>query len=164
MGMDVYGVNPKIRKQTNSKLFKEVGKLGDDGWYEKWDKLSSEDKSKWTDENNKLELDNPGIYFRNNIWWWRPLWDYVYDVCPDILDNNARYDGGHGNGGTSFTAKEAEQIADKLFEEIDNGNTEAYAKLYEIRTEDEEYNYPFSVVNVREFAKFCEESGGFEIC
>ena len=46
MGMDVYGVNPKIRKQPNSKLLKKVGKLGDDGWYERWDKLSQKDKNK----------------------------------------------------------------------------------------------------------------------
>jgi hypothetical protein len=163
MGMDVYGVNPKIRKQPNSKLLKEVGKLGDDGWYERWDKLSQKDKNKWSDENNKLELDNPGIYFRNNVWWWRPLWDYVYSLCDDFISEE-RYEGGHSNSGEHFTSKEAEQIADKLFEEIDNGNTEAYAKLYEIKTEDEEYNYPFSVVNVREFAQFCEDSGGFEIC
>ena len=84
-------------------------------------------------------------------------------MCDDFISEE-RYEGGHSNSGEHFTSKEAEQIADKLFEEIDNGNTEAYAKLYEIKTEDEEYNYPFSVVNVREFAQFCEDSGGFEIC
>ena len=28
---------------------------------------------------------NPDKYFRNNVWWWRPLWDYVCNTCYDIL-------------------------------------------------------------------------------
>jgi len=27
-----------------------------------------------------------------------------------------------------------------------------------------ESSYPFEIDNVREFAEFCEQSGGFEIC
>jgi hypothetical protein len=153
MGMDVHGLNPVIRKEPTSEILEKD-----------WTKLSEDDLGKYFEAKQKHEEENPGIYFRNNVWWWRPLWDYVYDVCPDILNDNARYDGGHGNGGTEFTDKEAKDIADKLFEEIDNGDTEAYAKLYEIKTEDDEYNYPFSVVNVREFARFCRDSGGFQIC
>ena len=26
-----------------------------------------------------------GRYFRNTVWYWSPLWEYVYKVCPDIL-------------------------------------------------------------------------------
>ena len=85
MGMDVYGVNPKIRKQSDSKLLKEVGSTGDDDWYEKWSKLSSEDKDKWSDAHEQHREDNPGEYFRNNVWWWRPLWDYVYSLCDDFI-------------------------------------------------------------------------------
>ena len=25
-----------------------------------------------------------GAYFRNNVWWWRPLADYCITVAPDI--------------------------------------------------------------------------------
>jgi len=26
-----------------------------------------------------------GEYFRNNVWWWRPLWDWTYEQCQDII-------------------------------------------------------------------------------
>ncbi len=153
MGMDVYGTNPVIRKEPTSEILKED-----------WTKLSEDDLGKYFEAKQQQEEDNPGIYFRNNVWWWRPLWDYVYEVCPDILGDNARYHGGHSNGGTEFTNDEAKEIADKLLQEIDEGNTEAYQKLYEIRTEDDEFNYPFDVDNVKAFADFCKDSGGFSIC
>ena len=28
---------------------------------------------------------NKGEYFRNNVWWWRPLWNYVSVECSDII-------------------------------------------------------------------------------
>ena len=163
MGMDVYGVNPRIRKQTKSKLLKEVGSTGDDDWYEKWSKLSSEDKDKWSDAHEQHREDNPGEYFRNNVWWWRPLWDYVYSLCDDFISEE-RYEGGHSNHGEHFTDKEARQIAVRLLDEIKRNNTEAYQRLYQIKTEDEEFQYPFNVENVKAFALFCRDSGGFEIC
>ena len=159
--MDVYGTNPVIRKQSKSKLLKQVGDIFSEDWWENWNALSEEDKIKYSEDEYQQQEDNPGIYFRNNVWWWRPLWDYIYDVCPDIL--GGRYHGGHNNGGTEFTNDEAKEIAAKLLQEIDEGNTEAYQKLYEIRTEDDEFEYPFDVENVRNFAEFCKDSGGFLI-
>ena len=153
MGMDVHGLNPVIRKEPTSEILKED-----------WTKLSEDDLGKYFEAKQQQEKDNPGIYFRNNVWWWRPLWDYVYEVCPDILGHNARYHGGHNNSGTEFTNDEAKEIAAKLLQEIDEGNTEAYQKLYEIRTEDDEFEYPFDVDNVKAFAEFCKDSGGFQIC
>ena len=160
MGMDVYGVNPKIRKKSDNVLFNSIPQNED--WFDKWNELSERDKTEYFEAKQKYEENNPGIYFRNNIWWWRPLWDYVYSVCPDILVG--RYHGGHGNSGTEFSDEEAKEIAAQLFKEIKNGDTEAYAKLYEIKTEDDDYDYPFDIENVRAFATFCKESGGFQIC
>ena len=31
--------------------------------------------------------ETPGIYFRNNVWWWRPLWMFICENCDDILFN-----------------------------------------------------------------------------
>jgi hypothetical protein len=155
MGMDVHGLNPVIRREPANVEAREILE-------KEWTELSEEDLGKYFEAKQQQEKDNPGIYFRNNVWWWRPLWDYVHDVCPDILRD--RYHGGHGNSGTEFTDKEAKDIAYKLFKEIDEGNTEAYQKLYEIKTEDDAYDYPFNTDNVRAFAKFCKDSGGFQIC
>ncbi len=33
-----------------------------------------------------LKLENvSGIFFKNHLRQWRPLWDYVYNNCPEIL-------------------------------------------------------------------------------
>ena len=151
MGMDVHGLNPVIRKESTSEILKED-----------WTKLSEDDLGKYFEAKQQQEEDNPGIYFRNNVWWWRPLWDYVYSVCDDVI-GNGRWHTGHNNSGESFTEDEAKEIAERLLQEINNGDTEAYRKLYEIKTEDDNYEYPFHEDNVKAFAEFCKDSGGFSI-
>ena len=27
-----------------------------------------------------------GDYFRNNVWWWRPLWQYCASSAPELID------------------------------------------------------------------------------
>lgn len=146
-----------------------------------------------------------GEYFRNNVWWWRPLWDYcetVYPRCGEIS--------GHTNDGDGFDEDEAKKLASILLAEIANGNTKRYEETYQLELsaiEDEVCSlcngvgivqvkedwpdyvegqvtfrdpcnscdgkktkrpmttwYPFSVENVKEFAEFLMDSGGFEIC
>ena len=155
MGMDVHGLNPVIRREPANVEAREILE-------KEWTKLSEEDLGKYFEAKQQQEEDNPGIYFRNNVWWWRPLWDYVYDVCPDILRD--RFHVGHGNCGTEFTDKEAKKIAAKLFEEIRCNDTEAYQRLYQINNEDTDNMYPFHEDNVKAFAEFCKDSGGFQIC
>lgn len=155
-----------------------------------------------------------GEYFRNNVWSWRPLWDYCISVAPEICDSVCA-----DNSGDGLNAADAEQLGQLLLEEIVTGRTARYKKHYDarlsrlprtdcsycdatgIRTDevglmhdmpsrelDEasqilfgrthgwcnacrgegkldhfETGYPFSVENVRAFAEFCCESGGFEI-
>ena len=94
--------------------------------------------------------------------WWRPLWDYVYSVCDDFISED-RWNNGHSNGGELFTEDEARKIAARLLRTLKSGDAEAYGKLYEIQTKDDEHQYPFHTDNVKEFANFCKDSGGFEI-
>ena len=66
MGFDIYGIKPRENTIKPEILKKD--------WY----KLEQqEEKDKYFDAKNKYEEENPGQYFRNNVWWWRPLWDYV---------------------------------------------------------------------------------------
>ena len=174
MGMDVYGANPVIRKQSESKLLKQVG-FGDDDWFKKWGALSDKDKNKWSDARQQHEEDNPGIYFRNNVWWWRPLWDYVWKLCGecDEADNFAlaadrvitreQYEEGHMNSGAEINVHQAELIALRLNHAIKMGWVEKYKKQYEADTKDDEHQYPFHEDNVKAFADFCHDSGGFSI-
>ena len=69
-----------------------------------------------------------GEYFRNNVWWWRPLWMYVVDSC-DLPDEIAEQ-GGWNNG---YVVKHAVamKIGIKLKHLISQGHTQEFADKYE---------------------------------
>src|SRR3990167_836191 len=66
-----------------------------------------------------------GEYFRNNVWWWRPLANYVMEVCT-ITDT----DGWHTNSGHKVTRKQAAELYEKLHTELKRGNTKKYEAAY----------------------------------
>ena len=143
-------------------------------------------------------ISKKGEYFRNNVWWWRPLWVYVCEACSDILteeDMNA----GHFNDGYKIDAEKSRRIAARLGALIKEKKVLQYSDEYNSELEslpDEKCDlckstgerhdkyvdgqcnvcagrgkvrpsdtwYPFKVENIKEFAKFCRASGGFEIC
>jgi hypothetical protein len=156
-----------------------------------------------------------GEYFRNNVWWWRPLWDYCLEIMPNLDEVS-----GYTNDGDGLDAVSSLDLANALFAEIESGRTAEYSQAYNehlaglprenckycnttgIRTDEigvkmgqperalspevsilvgrthgwcngcdgvgtqENWNagYPFSVENVRDFAEFVRDSGGFSIC
>ena len=168
MGMDVYGTNPVIRRETAnveaSEILKHVGGHFDDDWYEKWNALSDKDKNKYSDARQQHEEYNPGIYFRNNVWWWRPLWNYVWKLCEDDgVITREQYEEGHNNSGAEINVHQAELIALKLNHAIKMGWVDEHKKQYEADTKDDEHQYPFHEDNVKAFADFCHDSGGFSI-
>lgn len=174
MGMDVYGKNPKNEK---------------------------------------------GEYFRNNVWWWRPLWEYCCAVAEEVIPNHVA-EHGHYNDGAGLDEDGAIALAKILNEELESGRTEECERKHReyiaslpreecelcgstgIRTDEvgvqhgmperelpiemqiltgrthgycngcqgvgtrESFgtNYPFDTSNVKEFAEFLANSGGFEIC
>ena len=67
-----------------------------------------------------------GEYFRNNVWWWRPLWDYCCEVAPSLCENVS----GHFNDGDGLDEEGSKALAKILFDEIESGRTAAYEKAY----------------------------------
>lgn len=156
-----------------------------------------------------------GEYFRNNVWYWRPLWNYCVSVAPELCDDID----GHMNDGDGLDEEGALELAAILRKELAGGGTEKYKEEYYrqlaalpqkdckhceatgIRTDtvgvemgmptkelspemqiltgrthgwcnacdgegkrgDWRTEYPFDVENVRDFAEFLAESGGFAI-
>ena len=169
------------------------------------------------DVYGKNPTTDKGSYFRNNVWWWHPLWNYCENRHPDLCD---KVECGHTNDGDGLDADDARELGERLLADIALGVTEDYEREYReylasldrkdcsycdgtgIRTdevgvangmptqeletemailvgrthgscnacrgegkqEDWATNYPFSVENVREFAEFLLDCGGFEIC
>lgn len=70
-----------------------------------------------------------GQYFRNSIWWWRPLWNYVNEVFPDILRGDD-HEEGHMNNGHLITKRKAERLAERLEAHLKSGAVRAYARQY----------------------------------
>ena len=137
-----------------------------------------------------------GDYFRNNVWWWRPLWQYCHSSAPELI-NEDKFVSGTYNDGAGLNAMKAAKLGVKLLTLIENGNCATYKRerdLYLESLEDdncsrcnnnnrghnkkkeckscdgkgtqENWNkhYPFDEDNVKEFAEFLIDSGGFKIC
>ena len=99
MGMDVYGLDPKA----------EMAKPHID-----WSaNPSDEEKDAYFDAYYKWEAENPGGYFRNNVWWWRPLWDFVCVSCGDFLTEDD-WKLGHENSGHRIDKETALAIAERI--------------------------------------------------
>ena len=150
MGFDLSGINPNVsRPEPELPPFPE---RTDKDWEKYHD---------WQEENC-------GTYFRNNVWFWRPLWNFVTGVCDDILTEKD-IEKGSFNDGHKISKTKANKIAKRLFKLIKNGDVNLYEKsrkeyLDGLNDKDWNKSYPFYEENVRRFANFCANSGGFRIC
>lgn len=68
-----------------------------------------------------------GEYFRNNVWWWHPLWDYVLEIAPWVGDC-VEY--GHSNDGDGLDGEDSVRLARILTEELNAGRTATYEAGY----------------------------------
>lgn len=158
-----------------------------------------------------------GRYFRRNVWGWRPLWEYVDRVHPEI----AQYvEYGYSNDGDGLNELRSKMLSELLFEDYNSGKAAEYVaernrylselpreecnlcnstgirsdeigvsngmhekeldpemKILTDRTygwcngcggsgsrEPFETNYYLEPEDIKEFAEFLAECGGFEIC
>ena len=200
MGFDLHGLKPQENTKKPEILIKHQS-----GWQIEDEATQKE----WYNAYEEWELENPGVYFRNNVWWWRPLWHYVCIACHGILSGKDIANG-QFNGGHRISKTKSLRIAAKLRARIKSGDVvDYYDKHQKEYNEAKEHNkkiqilmdalhervkeqygdivprdypephktdwdnlqaqkkweasYPFDISNVKEFAEFCEQSGGFEI-
>ena len=70
-----------------------------------------------------------GEYFRNNVWWWRPLAQYVIDHTNCVSEEDAEKWG--YNDGHEVSEEEAKAIAKQLRHLIKTGQARKHEKEYE---------------------------------
>ena len=87
MGFDLYGIEPKENMKEPAILKKNIFKM-----------RSDKQKEKYWNARDLYNEKNPGIYFRNNVWWWRPLWDYVCEVCYQVMTDEDVQAGQYNDG------------------------------------------------------------------
>ena len=74
-----------------------------------------------------------GEYFRNNCWWWRPLWEYIcIETCPDIVSVEDWKLGGY-NANHPINEMKANMISARLTEKLENGHTAKYSEEYQAK-------------------------------
>lgn len=69
-----------------------------------------------------------GEYFRNSVWWWRPLAKYILETAPTDITDTCEHWG--SNDGDGLDADGSKQLAEFLREEIENGNCKEYADAH----------------------------------
>ena len=109
MGYDIYGLNPKQNEVEPTILSKFYDKDG----FNDWDKMNEDDKELYFKEQNKHQEANPGEYFRANVWFWRPIWNFVCGSCSDFLSDKDM-DAGCSNSGDRISKTKALRIASRL--------------------------------------------------
>ena len=68
-----------------------------------------------------------GEYFRNNVWWWRPLAGFICEKYPDIAKNCEYWDSNDGDG---LDASLSATLATRIKQDIALGVVSDYAKTY----------------------------------
>ena len=117
MGFDLYGVGQNF-----------VGKKPEIDWDTN---PSEKERDQYFDSQQEFEENNPGYYFRNNAWYWRPLWHYIcIEVAPDILSEEDKKSGDY-NDGHLIDATKAIHIADQIDKLDKEGVLDAYEKDYD---------------------------------
>lgn len=123
MGFDIYGLDPKKNCEKPEILKRNP-----------WEIQDEEVKDEWFEAQRDWEYKNPGVYFRNNVWWWRPLWDWVCNTCQDVMTEGDQA-AGWSNSGTQITAETVDQMLDKLVPAIAEELHKEYELSYKTRLE-----------------------------
>lgn len=69
-----------------------------------------------------------GHYFRNNVWWWRPLADFCIGRYGDEVGFDG--EGWHYNDGVGLDDDKAQHLARLIRADLDNGSVAVYEQMY----------------------------------
>jgi hypothetical protein len=89
-----------------------------------------------------------GNYFRNNVWWWRPLADFIINNYSDDIKRIPKI-AWHTNDGEGLGARDSLRLANLLRRDLDRGYVAEFEKAYNAARE--------SAAEVP--CKFCAGSG-----
>jgi hypothetical protein len=114
MGFDLYGKNPENPKGLSAPTI---------DWTRS--NIPEDEKKKYFNAVDAFHNKVKGDYFRANVWWWRPIWDFTCWKCGDILnDKDIRY--GSSNDNHFINKSKSKRIATRLNKAIQNGSAQKY--------------------------------------
>ena len=88
-----------------------------------------------------------GDYFRANVWYWRPIWSFVCEVCADILTEED-FKRGQYNDNHLIEEDRAKDIAKRLREKMD-------------LAKERQKKYETEAPNKEKFNKMLEDAASF---
>ena len=84
MGFDIYGMNPVIKegsvKPERPDESVDIYEDADGAW------------SKYFELLHEYEEENPGTYFRANVWYWRPIAEFLIEHMNFLDDDETHQD------------------------------------------------------------------------
>ena len=117
MGFDLYGLNPNNPKKAIKPKMD-------------WSKPSTEEeRDEYFKKQEEYQSQVVGDYFRSNVWWWRPLADYIITYTNCVNEDDVERWG--YNDGHKVSEEEAKAIAKQLKHLIKIGHTRKHAEDYE---------------------------------
>ena len=153
MGFDLYGEKPIENEFEHQERYNELSSMS----YEEREEKNLDDE--YYTLMSKYENINPGAYFRNNVWWWRPLWSFVCEHCEDILTekdiNSGCYNDAH-----IISRRKAEAIAVRLEDVIESEETEMWIKEHEDNMQQAKRNNKQVEAELEELKKLVEVETG----
>lgn len=113
MGFDLYGLDPMVNPDGPPKPDKVT--FGEDGFHE------------YVEMQHEFEQANVGVYFRNNVWYWRPLWEYVCycTPCGTVLTDEDK-ENGFQNAGHEISEEKSIIIGSLLMDLVNDGSVASY--------------------------------------
>lgn len=120
MGFDLYGEGPFNPPEEKENIWKDE---------------NFEEREKYFEERQKFKRDNPGYYFQNNVWAWRPLWTLITNLCDDILTVKD-VEGGMYNDMHLIGKSKSKRIAKRLDKSMKNGNVQKWEQERKEHLED----------------------------
>lgn len=68
-----------------------------------------------------------GEYFRNNVWWWHPLWSYCCHISPELA---GKVESGHDNSGDGLDAVDSRKLGFIVQQSVTTGAAQEYVDEY----------------------------------
>ena len=79
------------------------------------------------DVYGRKPLNESGEYFRANVWYWRPLWDMIDNLYPDIA---SKVPNAHFNDGDGLEETDTLVLSNLLKSHIESGFIDSYIQEY----------------------------------
>jgi hypothetical protein len=173
MGMDVYGRNPKTNE--NSVKPKDIN----------FHESTEEQRDNYYATIEKYEKENPGQYFRANVWSWRPIHELICRFSDEhftetgkiLIEEPVLVNMGMNDGEGPETDWQCQELARRFqvwMEHNANGatlesdcrvevNTGRFVKVEEEPDTPTVSAYGVDDEHLKEFVTFLENCGGFQV-